>query len=160
MNRRQFTAASLSATAVMAWRADALAQQGAGGAQIKHTEHDKHYLECAEACSDCQRECDSCATHCAHMLHDGKKEHLATLATCRDCADFCAAASQICARGGPFAALICESCAEACARCGKECERFPQDEHMKRCAQECRKCEKACREMVKHVGHGAGAAKS
>ena len=156
MNRRQFATAGFSAAAVVAWQADVLAQQAGGGQQIKHLEHDKHYQECAKACSDCQRECDSCATHCAHQLHAGKKEHMTTLGTCQDCADFCAAASQIVARGGPFAALICDPCAEACARCAKECEKFPQDEHMKRCAEECRKCEKACREMLKHAGHAGG----
>jgi len=50
-----------------------------------------------------------------------------------------------------MAVLICEPCAEACSRCGKECEKFPNDQHMKRCAEECRKCEKACRDMVKHM---------
>ena len=83
----------------------------------------------------------------------GTKEHMTTLATCQDCADFCAAASQIVSRGGPFAAEICKACAEACAMCAKECEKFPDDEHMKMCAVECRKCEKACREMVGHAGH-------
>jgi hypothetical protein len=119
----------------------------------KHKMHGEHMLACAKACSDCQRECDTCAAHCAHKIAEGKKEHLTTLKTCQDCADFCVAASQIVARGGPFAMLICAPCAEACAACGKECEKFPDDEHMKRCAAECRKCEKACREMLKHGDH-------
>jgi hypothetical protein len=93
-----------------------------------------------------------CTTHCAHLLHAGEKEHITTLATCQDCADFCVAAAQIVARGGPFAATVCAPCAEACAMCAKECEKFPDDKYMKRCAEECRKCEKACREMVQHAG--------
>jgi hypothetical protein len=68
--------------------------------------------------------------------------------TCQDCADVCAAASQIVARGGPFSKTICGSCAEACAACAKECEKYPNDVHMKECAEECRECEKSCRAMV------------
>lgn len=115
--------------------------------------HSAHFAECAKACNDCQRECDSCAHHCAMQVAAGKKEHLRTLGTCLDCANFCATSSQIVSRHGPLSATICESCAKACATCGEACEKFPGDEHMKRCAQECRKCEKACREMVKHAGH-------
>jgi hypothetical protein len=118
---------------------------------VQHTEHEKMLQDCAKACSDCQRACDMCATHCAHQMHEGKKEHVETLMTCRDCATFCSAASQITARGGPYAQLICSSCAEACARCGAACEKFPNDSHMKACAEECRRCEKACREMLKQT---------
>lgn len=119
-----------------------------------HMEHNEAMQACAKACSDCQRACNMCGTHCGHMLADGRKEHVATLMTCQDCADICAAASQVVARGGPFSGIICESCADACVACAKECEKFPDDEHMTACAKECRKCEKACREMAKHVGHG------
>jgi hypothetical protein len=118
-----------------------------------HKEHDEGMQACAKACSDCQRACDMCATHCGHMLAEGMKEHVSTLMTCQDCADICAAASQVVARGGPFSGIICQSCADACAACAKECEKFSKDEHMTACAKECRKCEKACRDMVKHDGH-------
>lgn len=149
--RREIGVAGLSALAVGAMEASLFAQQksASGG----HAEHDSMLQSCAKACSDCQRACDMCSTHCAHLLANGKKEHATTLATCQDCADFCAAAAQIVARGGPFSSQICEACAEACAKCGKECEKFPDDKHMKMCAEECRKCEKACREMVKHAAH-------
>ena len=115
-----------------------------------HGEHDEMLQACAKACSDCQRACDSCGTHCAHLLSEGKKEHLTSLMTCRDCATICTAAAQIVARGGPFWANICESCATACADCAKSCEKFPDDKHMQACAEECRKCEKSCRAMLKH----------
>ncbi len=150
IGRREFGAASLATLATAALGGVAFSQDKSKA----HADHDISLQACAKACSDCQRACDSCATHCAHMLADGKKEHAATLATCRDCAEFCSAAARIVASGGPFAALICESCTEACARCAKECEKFPGDKHMKMCAEECSKCEKACREMVKHAGHG------
>ena len=61
-----------------------------------HEHHEDDVMSaCAKACSDCQRACDSCSTHCASMLKQGQKEHAVTLGTCLDCADFCAAASQI-----------------------------------------------------------------
>lgn len=153
MTRRDFTVLSLSGGALAA-------VSGLASAQQKHSA-DKHasaiphdaLRSCAKACSDCQRECDACATHCAHLLHKGEHDHLTTLMTCQDCADFCAAAAQVVARGGPFAVLICQGCADACAKCGRECERFPANERMKACAQECRKCEEACREMIKHGAH-------
>ena len=152
IGRREFGVAGLSAVALAAL-------EGSGFAQEKtehgdHPEHDPMLQACAKACSDCQRACSMCATHCVYLLRDGQKEHLTSLRMCQDCADFCVAAAQIVARGGPFAALVCKPCAEACARCGKQCEKFPDDKHMKMCAEECRKCEKACLEMVKHVEHG------
>jgi len=107
------------------------------------------YTKCAQACGDCQRQCDACARHCADMLADGMKEHITTLRTCQDCADFCTAAAQIVARQGAFSNLICQSCADACARCGKECDKFIGDKTMADCAKACRDCEKACRAMVK-----------
>ena len=114
-------------------------------------DHHEMMQACAKACSDCQRMCDMCGTHCALKVRDGEKAHLTTLQTCQDCATICAAASQIVARSGPFSDSICKSCAEACDRCAKACEKFPDDKHMKACTEECRKCEKACRDMLKHM---------
>lgn len=116
-----------------------------------HDGHHAHYDKCAKECNDCQRACDSCATHCAMLLAQGKKEHLHTLQTCQDCSSYCIAAATIVARRGPFSDIICKSCEEACARCAKACEKHPDDPHMKQCAEACRKCEKACREMVRHI---------
>lgn len=129
-----------------------LAQQG-GKAKPRDQSHGPHSEamgQCARSCSDCQRECDSCATHCAQELRGGNAEHFDTLQSCLDCSTVCAAASQIAARGGPFAGLICQSCAEACDRCAERCEKFDGDDHMRRCAAECRKCAKACRDMLEH----------
>lgn len=153
MNTRKFEGIGLVAFALAIFGVVMFAQQGNTDEKAEHKEHGGAMRACAKACSDCQRECDSCATHCAHQLHEGKKEHLTTLMTCQDCANFCGTAAQIVSRGGPFARLVCEGCAEACSRCGKACENFPDDKHMKQCAKECRKCEKACRDMVKHIGH-------
>lgn len=142
IGRREFATAGLAAGAMAAMASTAKA------ADTQHAHHDEGLMECAKACSDCQRACDMCSTHCAHQVKDGKAEHMTTLATCQDCADVCAAASQIVSRGGPFASEICKSCAEACAKCAAACEKFRNDQHMKMCAEECRKCEKACRAMI------------
>jgi len=150
MRTAKFVSLSLVALAIFGLMA--FAQQGQTQEKaVNPMKHAAIMQECAKACSDCQRACDLCASHCAKMLQEGKKEHLATLATCRDCATVCAAAAQIVARGGPFAALICEACVKACDQCATACEAFPDDEHMKACAEECRRCEKACQEMLKHI---------
>jgi hypothetical protein len=129
----------------------AFAEVGKTQAGSDHKGHSQSMQDCAKACSDCQRQCDMCATHCGNLLAEGKHEHLTTLMSCQDCANFCTAAAQIVSRGGPFSALVCESCAEACARCGKSCEKFSADEHMQQCAESCHKCEKACRDMAKQM---------
>jgi hypothetical protein len=116
MNARKFGGIVVVLLALVA--VAAFAQEG----KMKdHKEHNAMMQECAKACSDCQRACDTCATHCAHMLADGKKEHLATLMICRDCATICSACAEICSRGGPFAELIAEACAKACADCATAC---------------------------------------
>jgi hypothetical protein len=114
--------------------------------------HSHHFESCAKACADCMRACESCASHCVHLVADGKKDHLKTTGTCVDCAEFCAAAAKIVSRQGPMALTICEACAKACDQCAGECEKFPDDTHMKECAKACRDCAKECREMPKHLG--------
>jgi len=124
---------------------DALANQ----AQAAETKIDSKIQECAKTCSDCQRVCDLCATYCADMLADGKKEYLSCLMHCSDCATCCAACSQVCASGGPLSAVMSECCSMCCAHCAKACEAFPEDKHLKACAEECRKCEKGCKAIAK-----------
>lgn len=163
MNRRDLMG-TLGATAatLTAWQAfgqDKPTEKSTVGHAAAPFHGEDAVARCAEACSDCARMCDSCSTHCAELLARGKDEHLKTLHTCQDCADFCVAAAQIVARRGTFSDLICQSCAEACARCAKECEAHKDDRHMQACAEECRKCEKACREMVKAIDHHHAAGK-
>ena len=147
-NRREFGTASLTGMALAALPAIAMAQ---GDRKAPGSEHHESLRACAAACSDCQRECDTCETHCAQLLMEGNKEHLATLFTCRDCAMICAAAARVVAGHGPFSTLICEGCVTACADCAKMCEKYPNDKHMQVCAAACRTCEKACREMLQHA---------
>src|SRR5689334_21128894 len=113
MLRREFTMAGLSAAALATSTAVGLAQGNdrQGLSRDRNDAHDK----CAEACSDCQRECDFCVTHCADRMAEGSRQHLATLQSCRDCAEICSAAATIVAGRGPMAALICRACTDACA---------------------------------------------
>ena len=151
MNTRKMSGYCLAALVISVGSMVAFAQPGTQVKKAAHLEHDEAIQSCAAACSDCQRACDSCATHCTHLLSEGKKEHLATVMSCQDCASVCAAAAQIVSRGGPYSSLICESCAKICSECHTECAKFPDDKHMRSCAEECRKCETACRAMVKQT---------
>ncbi|MBL9123773.1 MAG: hypothetical protein JNG90_09085, partial [Planctomycetaceae bacterium] len=100
IGRREFGLAGVSALAAAAAPRLASAQQR----DAPHHGHAGAMMTCAMACNDCQRECDACAEHCAALLAEGHKSHLATLKSCQDCAEFCAAAARIAARQGPFAA--------------------------------------------------------
>lgn len=152
MDRREFAVAGVTAAALLALRTAASAEEPGKAREAPHgSGHGDEFDACAKACSDCQRRCDSCSLHCAHRVAEGKKVHLTTLQTCLDCADICGMAAQLVSRRGPFMHLACSTCAEACARCAVECEKFPDDKHMKMCGEECRRCEKACREMVKQA---------
>lgn len=149
IGRREFTLVGLSAGALAAIGGNALV--GSEKANRSHMRK-AEYERCATACSDCQHDCDFCASHCAELLVDGHKNHLATLQACRDCADICSSAAQIVAREGAFAGIICEACTNACAHCAKLCEEQGHDDKiMQACAEECRRCEKACREMLSAI---------
>src|SRR3989442_1411711 len=93
-------------------------------------DHAAHFRNCAQACHDCQRECDICAAYCGKMVAEGKREHFNTLQTCQDCATHCGASAAITARMGSLSDLICKACAQACARCATACEAFPDDAHL------------------------------
>ena len=83
MMRRELLTAALAAL-ILAGAASADKDTGKKKT-MKSSAHDA----CAKACFHCERLCESCATHCAHLLAQGKKEHTRTLATCRDCAKAC-----------------------------------------------------------------------
>lgn len=154
----RFTAAALFALALASAVAVHARAQNAAKPRVNrpsaaasapaHQHHSQPMSECAAACAKCQQACDSCAAHCLSLLDEGKKAHAQTLQTCLDCAEICAAADRIVARGGPFSEIICRACADACVRCAEACERFTDDEHMAECAKECRQCANACQRMV------------
>jgi hypothetical protein len=119
----------------------------------EHTQHMSSEMEkCLKECVRCAKECESCFQHCVGLVAQGKKEHVHTLRTCIDCADYCALAAKVISRHGAIVDPICDACAKACDTCGAACEKHPTDEHMKRCAEACKDCAKACRAMVKASG--------
>lgn len=62
----------------------ALALIPGGSAEDRSDGREPHahaFEHCAKLCSDCQRACDSCTTHCQRLLADGKKEHQTTRQT-------------------------------------------------------------------------------
>jgi hypothetical protein len=131
-----------------------IALSGRASAAIEHKADAKHQAElekCAKVCADCMRECDACFRHCADLVSGGRKEHVATMLLCADCADFCGTAARVAARGGPLMSLACEACARACDLCAEACEAHASDKQMAACAKSCRECAKSCREMMKDL---------
>ena len=105
------------------------------------------YHECLEACIECLVACEMCSDACLD------ERDPSMLAMCirldRDCADACAAAIRVMARGGPLAAEICRACANACEACAAECERHAaHHDHCRICAEACRRCAEECRRMA------------
>jgi hypothetical protein len=152
LGRREFAATSLSAAAFAALAGVALGEDAKRDVAARRDggpHHKEEFDKCAEACGRCQRECDACSAHCTEHIVEGHKHHLATLQSCRDCADICSAAAEIVARRGVLSDIICSACADACARCANACEEHGRDDRvMKACAEECRRCERACRDMI------------
>ncbi len=118
-----------------------------------HPQHMSAEMEkCLKECVRCAKECESCFQHCVGLVAEGHKEHVHTLRTCIDCADYCALAAKLISRHAAIVNPICDACAKACDTCGAACEKHSHDEQMKRCAEACKDCAKACRDMVKAGG--------
>ena len=112
--------------------------------------HEK-YAACIDACYDCAKECDHCATAC--LKEDDVKMMAKCIETDMYCADICRTAATFMARGDMFSSEICGLCAEICDACAEECEKHEAD-HCKRCAEACRRCADECRKMAKSTaGH-------
>lgn len=107
--------------------------------------------KCAQVCSACQIECDSCFQHCLQMLAEGKTAHKETAQLCLDCGECCKACATLCARNSPLAKPMLECCAKCCEQCAVSCEKFPDDDQMVACARACRDCAKQCIEMSKKL---------
>jgi hypothetical protein len=106
--------------------------------------------KCAQVCSACQIECDSCFQHCLELVANGKSEHKASAQLCADCGECCKACATMCARNSPLSKHMLACCAKCCEECAAACEKFPDDEHMAACAKSCRDCFKICSDMAKH----------
>lgn len=119
-------------------------------ASAQHKEDPKMMKKCAEICSLCQIECDTCFAHCLDLVANGKVEHKATAQLCADCAVCCKACSTLCARNSPLCKHMLECCSKCCDECAMACEKFSKDEQMVACAKSCRDCAKNCLAMSKH----------
>ena len=103
------------------------------------------YTACIEACNSCAVECNHCAASCL------QETDVKTMARCialdMDCAQLCALAAAVMARGSDHAGAICTVCAEVCQACGDECAKHDM-EHCQQCARACHACADACRSMA------------
>ena len=107
----------------------------------------KEFHACLEACVECMVACEMCAHACLH--EDNVKMLVRCIQLDRDCAEACATAARVMARGGPLAREVCRMCAEACDRCAEECERHAEHhDHCRLCAEACRRCAAECRRMA------------
>ena len=95
-------------------------------------------LECFTTCETGVRHClDRGGEHAA-------RDHITILL---DCGAACGAMAVAMARGSALHGRLAQLCADACDLCAASCERFPDDEVMRRCAETCRRCAKECRAM-------------
>ncbi|WP_223257252.1 four-helix bundle copper-binding protein [Phormidesmis priestleyi] len=78
--------------------------------------HQSQLESCIEACLDCLRECENCATACLDSEMIEMMAHC--IKTCRDCADTCDICARFMARNSDLHAQLCGVCAEACGAFG------------------------------------------
>lgn len=123
----------------------ALAQQG--HAPKEGDIHEK----CADACSDCEKECNRGFHHCYKQVQAGKADHAKAMHLCVDCGEVCSTAGKLVARMSPLMTFTCHACAESCEACLAECEKL-HDPAMKETIESLKKCAASCREMVKSMG--------
>lgn len=110
-------------------------------------DNSRAYHRCLEACLECLVACEMCSDACLD------EADVKMLARCirldRDCAEACAAAARVMARGGPLAKEFCRACAAACDACAAECEKHASHhDHCRVCAEACRRCAEECRRMA------------
>ena len=98
------------------------------------TAHTQSQLDALNACVAA---CEHCSTAC---LQEADVQMMARcISLTRDCADVCALAARLVARGSEHAALLLKACAEVCRACAGECARH-EHRHCQECAEACRRC--------------------
>ena len=103
------------------------------------------YTACIEACNTCAVACNHGAASC--LKEPDVKMMAKCIAMDMDCAQICALAAAIMARGSDHAQAICAVCADICQACGDECARHDMA-HCQECAKACHACAKSCRSMA------------
>ena len=115
-----------------------------------HKDGDIHE-KCADACSDCAKECNQGFHHCFKQVQAGKAGHAKAMHLCVDCGEVCSTSAKLVARMSPLMTITCHACAESCEACIAECEKL-NDPGMKETVESLKKCAASCREMVKAMG--------
>jgi hypothetical protein len=147
MDRREMLGAvGLGAVGLAVTGGVARGQQGGAPGQ----EADIHE-RCAEACSDCEKECNQGFHHCYQQVQAGKQSHAKAMHLCVDCGEICSTSAKLVARMSPLMTFTCHACAESCEACIAECEKL-DDPEMKQVVDSLRKCRESCLEMVEAMG--------
>jgi hypothetical protein len=103
------------------------------------------FSECADACSECAKLCNSSFNHCTILLQTGQKGYSMIMRTCIDCAEVNRVCAALCSRESRLAKVLTEACARFCDRAAGECAKFPKDKLLAACAEQCRRCAASCR---------------
>jgi hypothetical protein len=110
----------------------------------------KDVEQCVQNCEECHQACVELLTYC---VEKGNKhtdpEHIRIL---RDCAEICQTSANFMLRGSKLHSLVCNVCAEICRRCAESCQKFSDDDTMRKCADMCRKCAETCQKMGQMAG--------
>lgn len=110
-----------------------------------------NFDECIDACLDCAKVCQQCATACL------KENNPATFSRCIElnitCATICLATAQVLNQRSDFSEKVCNQCAEICHACYEECLKHPELGHCQRAAEVCRVCEELCLDMTGAMKH-------
>jgi len=85
----------------------------------------------------CVAACERCATACLHEADVPLMTRCINL--CRDCADVCALAARLVARGSAYAEALLTQCEAICRACADECGQHSH-RHCQECAEACRRC--------------------
>jgi hypothetical protein len=107
---------------------------------------DSDMSRCIESCLTCSRACLEAAHY--SLAQQSVSAGSAVLALLYQCADVCQLSVRMMAAESEFHHQSCELCFEVCQRCAEECDRYEQDEFMKKCAKVCRRCGEECRKMA------------
>jgi hypothetical protein len=104
-----------------------------------------------DALSDCTEACTADAD--ADLSEQDLLEMVKCIRLCQDCADICAATSNVISRQTDYDSGVTrpllEACVLICKSCGDECEQHAQrHDHCRVCLEACRRCELACRDLL------------
>ena len=112
---------------------------------------DNIHEKCAEACVNCEKECNHGFHHCYTQVKAGKMEHAKVMHLLVDCGDICGTSGKLVARMSPLMTYSCKACGDSCATVIAAIETL-KDSEMKDVMEALKECQKSCTEMVKMMG--------